>query len=590
MTRTKRQLAVESLERREVPNGTPAPPLGIWLGAGGIITMQGDDRPNAARVWMDNGQVHAKLTHEEVLLNPNLPPTKFTVTDADKLFPAAQVKGVTFYGAGNNDSFENGTALPSTAYGGTGDDSLKGGSGNDSLIGGPGQDSLEGGAGNDQMTGGSGDDTYVFAPRRTGLGSDVVTEAANVDTDTLDFSALTQGVTLYLDLNTPQTPQPGYLKLRLSDGLGIENVVGSGGNDLITGNARVNVFEGMAGNDTFYGGAGNDELHGGDGNDELHGGSGNDILYGDDGYDQLFGDQGDDLLDGGRGDDTLRGSAGNDKLYGGDGNDFLAGSNGNDTLLGGFGNDFLAGGEGDDSLSGGVGNDCILGFFGNDVLHGDQGDDLLDGGPGTDTMDGGIGYDQLFADMGNETLANGEHVEITVPAFSPQTDDWSCGPNSAARLLQSYGINVSYEQLRAEAQTENFVSYFGLGTPPPSLLTIMQWHKPDMHLASGATFQDVLDRLGEGRPVIALIGWGELHIPAPVPWNPLNFDTAPANLHYICLTGFDQATSTLFYTDTDGVAKTMSFSDFQQMWDWPGDGMIYAALSAAGVKKQTILW
>ncbi|HJZ89452.1 MAG TPA: C39 family peptidase, partial [Gemmataceae bacterium] len=237
-------------------------------------------------------------------------------------------------------------------------------------------------------------------------------------------------------------------------------------------------------------------------------------------------------------------------------------------------------------------NDSMFGGIGQDALQGDDGDDRLDGGTGRDSMDGGTGFDLLFANMGYETLSHGEHVEITVPGGSPQNDSWSCGPNSASRLLRSYGIGVSYDTLKADAQNSNIISQYGLGTPPPSLQSIMKKYKSDVHLASNASFQSVLDRLGEGRPVIALLGWGETTVPVFEPWSPVpvEFDTAPDTLHYVCLTGFDMSSSTIFYTDTNGAAKSMSFSAFQKKWNWPGDGLVYDGLAAMGVKKQTMLW
>ena len=49
--------------------------------------------------------------------------------------------------------------------------------------------------------------------------------------------------------------------------IGIENLTGSGFNDMLTGDANANVLSGGAGNDTLDGGAGNDTLDGGAGND-----------------------------------------------------------------------------------------------------------------------------------------------------------------------------------------------------------------------------------------------------------------------------------------------------------------------------------
>ncbi len=55
---------------------------------------------------------------------------------------------------------------------------------------------------------------------------------------------------------------------------GIENVIGSDGDDVLTGDAKNNVLEGGNGDDILNGGAGNDILNGGFGNDLLIGGAG----------------------------------------------------------------------------------------------------------------------------------------------------------------------------------------------------------------------------------------------------------------------------------------------------------------------------
>lgn len=57
----------------------------------------------------------------------------------------------------------------------------------------------------------------------------------------------------------------------------IENVIGTNGNDALTGMTVANVLAGGAGNDTITAGAGNDTLTGGLGTDILDGGTGNDI-------------------------------------------------------------------------------------------------------------------------------------------------------------------------------------------------------------------------------------------------------------------------------------------------------------------------
>jgi Ca2+-binding RTX toxin-like protein len=617
-----RSLRLESLESKIVPAPILGRPLGISLDVAGVLHIRGDNKEDVATVTIENGQVRAIHKHRVPGPVQGTPP--MLVPFQDKSFDLTKVKSISFFGSGGNDTFTNETAIKSQALGGAGVDVLLGGPGVDYLSGGIEDDTLEGRGGNDDLRGGAGDDWYTFAPIAGGLGSDKITEAANIDTDTLNFSDLTAGVTINLASLTAQAVTPGYLTLTLSDRFGVENVYGTPANDALTGNNRPNMFLADEGNDTLLGSLGDDRLFGqggddrlrgdigsdhldgGSGNDDVNGGSGNDYLYGGIGVDHLFGESGNDLADGGANNDEIDGGTGNDKLYGNTGVDSLVGGVGNDLLDGSYEADRLEGGDGNDTLKGGSGNDELYGHAGaddllagdgndkldggadSDELSGDAGDDELIGGAGKDTQDGGSGYDQLFADQGNEALSEGEHVEITVPDGSPQTDAWSCGPNSGSRFLRSYGYKVSYAKLRAEAQGSNIISDFGLGTPPKFLQQILQKYRPSTQRESGASFQSVLDRLGEGRPVIALIGWGQ--VPVPDPLFPPAWNVAPETLHYICLTGFDLASDTLYYTDTNGQAKSMSFVEFQQKWNWPGDGGTYLMLSALTVKKQTMIW
>jgi hypothetical protein len=591
----KPHLSLESLESKVLLNGGPPIPDGISLSAIGVLWIKGDARDDSAHVWAVNGQVHATLDHTQWIDIGQGQTYPMNTSDPEMVFPLAQVSGIVFDGGAGDDSCSNGSALASTQYGGPGMDLLVGGNGSDKLWGGDENDTLKGGLGNDDMHGGTGNDRYVFAPvfRGAGLGSDTVNEDANVDTDTLDFSGLGGGIHLSLSSHDLQHVRPWYLNLTLSDVAGIEDVIGTPGADSITGNSRPNVIHAGAGNDTISGMGGSDVLFGELGADELRGNSGNDTLLGAAGSDHLLGWTGNDSLDGGTGNDQLDGAAGDDRLFGGDGSDTLSGSFGNDIVFGGEDADVLNGGSLDDQLWGGPGNDTLHGGLGADQLSGGSGDDRLIGDAGKDTIDGGAGgYDSLYADQGNETLSNGEHVKITVPGGSPQSDGWSCGPNSAYRLLKSYGIGVTYSQLMADAQQSNIVSDYGLGTPPPELQVVMQTYKADTQLQSGAAFQTVLDLLAAGRPVVALIGWGSQVLPIfnPLLPVPVEFATAPGTLHYICLTGFDLPAGKLYYKDTDGESHWMSFYKFQQRWNWPADGSIYAGLSAMGIKKQTILW
>ncbi len=74
---------------------------------------------------------------------------------------------------------------------------------------------------------------------------------------------------------------------------GFEGVIGSTGNDAITGSGIGNFLHGADGDDIIYGKAGNDILNGGAGADKLYGGSGRDILIDLDGSELL----GSDIVD-----------------------------------------------------------------------------------------------------------------------------------------------------------------------------------------------------------------------------------------------------------------------------------------------------
>lgn len=76
-------------------------------------------------------------------------------------------------------------------------------------------------------------------------------------------------------------------------------VIGTNGDDTITGSAAGDCIVGGGGDDTIDGQAGDDVVLGGDGADRIDGGAGNDRLYGEAALDRLVGGPGADLLDGG---------------------------------------------------------------------------------------------------------------------------------------------------------------------------------------------------------------------------------------------------------------------------------------------------
>ena len=194
---------------------------------------------------------------------------------------------------------------------------------------------------------------------------------------------------------------------------GDDIIFGLGGHDKIWGGDGVDIVSGGNGHDRIWGGeggdilagdSGNDRISGGDGADQLFGGEGHDRLYGGRDDDVLVGDAGNDRLSGGDGNDILAGGAGNDRVYGGRGNDTLIDTGGNDSLFGGDGDDFVFGGEGRDHLYGGQGNDTLDGHDDNDRLYGGHGDDDISGGDGDDWIKGGKGDDEISAGDGRDKV------------------------------------------------------------------------------------------------------------------------------------------------------------------------------------------
>ena len=146
---------------------------------------------------------------------------------------------------------------------------------------------------------------------------------------------------------------------------------------------------GTTGDDILTGGSKNDVIHGLAGNDTLAGGSANDTLYGDEGNDMLSGNKGDDTLYAGAGNDLLHGNDGNDTLYAGAGTDTLYGDNGNDTLVASTGVATLTGSGGADVFrftAVGAAVDVVSDFHASisdkidisDVISFSPGDNLLD--------------------------------------------------------------------------------------------------------------------------------------------------------------------------------------------------------------------
>lgn len=283
-------------------------------------------------------------------------------------------------GVGGNDELF-GMGGDDTLQGGDGDDYLAGGNGSGT---GSGADRLEGGIGNDTLTGedgingllgGAGDDSYSYGGGQdtidnTGGGFDGVFFDNGITAAQLGFSREGDDLLIVVDGDANSTVRVS--NHFLGGDYAIDYVQPATGPMLDT--ATINALIGGGSS----GGTPSDNI----GND----GDYSNVVDGTSAGEQLLGSGGRDLIHGLGGNDTLFGFGGDDKFEGGDGDDYLSGGNGsftgsgNDILIGGAGVDTLVGEDGSDVLLGGIGDDKY-------VWQAGSGSDLIDNsGGGTDWL------------------------------------------------------------------------------------------------------------------------------------------------------------------------------------------------------------
>jgi len=119
-------------------------------------------------------------------------------------------------------------------------------------------DTITGNARDNRLEGGLGDDIYKFVGVSDQQGSDTLVEAIGAGTDTLDFSSLSNGVTIDLGSTVSSFQVSGNFYFDLTNALEIENAIGTNLDDTLTGNALQNRLEGLGGADTLQGLAGDD--------------------------------------------------------------------------------------------------------------------------------------------------------------------------------------------------------------------------------------------------------------------------------------------------------------------------------------------
>ncbi|MDC0933511.1 calcium-binding protein, partial [Arcobacteraceae bacterium] len=388
-----------------------------FSGAGGNDTLDGGSGDD----YLDGGSgddYFYTTTGNDTILAGETEETNGDTIDFSKKTSGTDISLSLANGNGASYTYENGSSTATdTLYGieniigNDGDDTFTGSTDTNTIQGAQGADTIYGSIGNDYLDGGD-------------------------DIDLLDYSFVNGSLTIDLTDTSYQTVFTESGTAYQNKILNIENIQGSGYDDIITGNSLVNVFYGGANDDT------------------LDGGANNDTLYGESGDDSLIGGEGDDTLDGGANNDTLNGGIGDDTLDGGDGIDTvdysnalddltidLSISNAETTISHTQGKDTFIDIEG---AIGGSGDDIITGTTSTNILSGGYGDDTLLGNGtsadgGTDTLIGGEGSDFISF---NFTGANGVTVDLSNETTSQNTGAGNVLLESIENLEGSDGDDI----------------------------------------------------------------------------------------------------------------------------------------------------
>lgn len=250
--------------------------------------------------------------------------------------------------------------------------------------------------------------------------------------------------------------------------LAINDVIGTAGNDVLSGTAGADNFIGNGGVDkvsysqSATGVVASLFINAGTGGEAM-----GDIYNG---IRNILGSKFDDVLTGNVADNLLQGGAGRDRLNGRNGDDVLSGGAGNDILVGGGGADINSGGAGDrDAVDfsrsksaialdlelgeGWLGDaegdtfidiEFIYGTAFDDEITGDTNINRLIGNAGNDMIDGGGGNDYILAGTGNDTMTGGEGKDVFVIEAGFEQDtitDFEAGKGYTDRIwLQGVGL------------------------------------------------------------------------------------------------------------------------------------------------------
>jgi subtilisin family serine protease len=279
-------------------------------------------------------------------------------------------------------------------------------------------------------------DTYVFTNEYSdyaGLfGHLLGVNDTNGGVDTLNLSAVTAAS--YINLSNGSGNIDGVV-LGSGSIIGIDNVTGGDGNDILTGDGNSNVLLGMRGND------------------RLDGGLGADVMDGFTGDDRFFVDNaGDQIIEGiGQGNDRVLTSVNYTLTAGAEIELFTTTTSASTTNLNLTGNAFgqtIQGNLGNNRIDGGAGVDIMQGFAGDDRYYVDAvGDQVIEVvGQGNDTVLASVSYilaaGQSIETMTTTNTAGTGAINLTGNAF-----DQTIRGNNGSNALNGLGGNDVFDGL-----------------------------------------------------------------------------------------------------------------------------------------------
>jgi trimeric autotransporter adhesin len=345
--------------------------------------------------------------------------TDLVWTTIDGVTLWANVENLMLTGPGNFSA--TGNALNNVIIGNADKNVLTGDKGNDTLDGGAGVDTLNGGLGNDVYFI---DNIADVIQEDVGGGKDVVHSTTQI---ILQDSQEIETLILHSDIGTGAQGNKFANSISLV-GAGYVSINGFGGNDTLTGGAKMDVMTGDDGNDLLIGLGGDDKLYGLDGSDTLNGGEGVDYLDGGSGVDVMIGGKGDDhyIVRDNVEKITELANQGIDKVTSIAAAYTLA-ANVEDLYLVGVANNNGTGNALQNFIRGSSSNNRIDGAGNHDILSGGDGDDTLIGGAGNDEINGDIGIDQLIGGAGNDSYTiNDDPFDTVVEKAGGGIDEVLC--------------------------------------------------------------------------------------------------------------------------------------------------------------------